>query len=232
MRILHYCDMNIPRSAMRIVCTLLFVLMLASCTPAADESPAMETDQVRLLVAHEVDSYDVWRARFNAQVGARLDAGVEEEVVMQGEDNPNLVFVLLTVRNEEAATAFLTDPATARSMEFAGVTGELLTELVTYGTVWPNTTETGLRLLVRHPVEDFERWMNTFKGHEQERANAGVHILLVTQALDDPNDVMMMFSVTDPETVSDYMSSQLLRVTMRLAGVVGEPQAYFVTVTE
>lgn len=217
---------------MRTLPILLLALLLAACTETPEEAPTAQTDQVRLLVAHEVDDYDVWRARFNAQVEARLDAGVENELVMQGEDNPNLVFVLLTVRDEEAATAFLNDPATARSMEFAGVTGELLTELVTFGTVWPNTTETGLRLLVRHPVDDYDRWMNTFKGHEQERVNAGVHTLLVTQALDDPNDVMMMFSVTDPETVSDYMSSQLLRVTMRLAGVVGEPQAYFVNVAE
>ncbi|MEQ9105544.1 MAG: hypothetical protein RIE53_12710 [Rhodothermales bacterium] len=217
---------------MRLLYTLFFVLFLTACAKPAEEAPEAVTDQVRLLVAHEVDDYAVWRERFNAQVDARLDAGVEDELVMQAEDNPNLVFVLLTVRDREAATAFLTDPETARSMEFAGVTGELLTELVTYGTLWPTTTETGLRLLVRHPVEDFERWMNTFKGHEQERANAGVHTMMVTQALDDPNDVMMMFSVTDPETVSDYMSSQLLRVTMRLAGVIGEPQAYFVTVAD
>jgi hypothetical protein len=217
---------------MRTLLPLLLVLLLPACTKPAEEAPEAETNQVRLLVAHEVEDYDVWRARFDAQTAARLDAGVEEESVMQAEDNPNLVFVLLTIRNEEAATAFLTDPATARSMEFAGVTGELLTELVTYGTLWPAAPETGLRLLVRHPVEDFERWMNTFRGHEQERANAGVHTIMVTQALDDPNDVMMMFSVTDPETVSDYMSSQLLRVTMRLAGVIGEPQAYFVTVAD
>lgn len=217
---------------MRILSTLIFVLLLAACTKPAEEAPEVVNNQVRLLVAHEVDDYAVWRERFNAQVDARLDAGVEDELVMQAEDNPNLVFVLLTIRDREAATAFLTDPATARSMEFAGVTGELLTELVTYGTLWPMTAETGLRLLVRHPVDDFERWMNTFKGHEQERANAGVHTMMVTQSLDDPNDVMMMFSVTDPETVSDYMSSQLLRVTMRLAGVIGEPQAYFVTVAD
>lgn len=210
-------------------------LLLAACAaePPAEPAP-VDTDQVRLVYVHEVADYAQWRPRFDEGVTARLNAGVENELVMVGEQNPNLVFIIYTVRDSTSAVAYMNDPGTARAMEYAGVQGELLTALLDFGTVYPDASDViyPVRLLVRHPVDNYDRWWATFKGHEQERDEAGVHTLLVSRRLDNPDDVFMIFGVSDPEAVTDYMSSDILRVAMRLAGVTAEPQAYFVNVTE
>lgn len=216
----------------KILLTTFILMTVAACTPPAEDMPETETDRVRLVIGHEVEDYATWRERFDVAVTSRLDAGIEEELILRELENPNLVFVLMTARDSTSAAEWLADPATARSMDFAGVKGELLTELLTWGTTWETDAFHPTRLLVRHPVDNFDRWMGTFRGHEQERIDAGVSTLLVTRRLADRNDVLMMFGVTDPESVTDYMSSELLRLSMRLAGVSGEPQAYFVSVVE
>jgi len=210
-------------------------MLLAACgaEPPAEPLP-VETDQVRLVYVHEVADYEQWRPRFDEGVSARLDAGVENELVMVGEQNPNLVFTIFTMRDSTSAVAYMNDPNTARAMEYSGVQGELLTALLDFGTVYPEASDViyPVRLLVRHPVDNYDRWWATFSGHEQERDEAGVHTLLVSRRLENPNDVFMIFGVSDPEAVTDYMSSDILRVAMRLAGVTAEPQAYFVNVAD
>lgn len=193
-------------------------------TPAAAETDTT----VRVLTGHAVEDFDIWRERFAEHRSVREDAGITDEQILRGVENPNLVFLLAKAPSEEAARAFLADPDLARSMEFSGVEGAVIHEVLAAGDSYAGGDTLRQRLLVRHPVRNYERWKNTFDGHRGERAETGVHELLVTHPLDDQNDVYMMFGVTDVETVTDYMASDILRIAMRLAGVSGEPQAYFV----
>lgn len=221
-------------TAMRTISALLLMTVMACGSPPPEPPAAPSTDQVRLVYVHEVADYTQWRERFDEGVDARLDAGIENEVVMVGEDNENLVFLLLTARDSTAAAGYMQDPATARAMEYAGVQGELLTAMLGFGMVYSDDDDQAFatRLLVRHPVDNFDRWYDTFVGHEQERVEAGVHTRLVARRLDNTDDVFMVFGVADPEAVSEYMSSDILRVAMRLSGVTAEPQAYFVKLAE
>jgi len=222
------------RSRTVVISTLLLVPVLALCGCGANPEPAtIEPEEgARVVVVHEVADFDEWHTRFAEQVTSRLDMGIEEELILQGESMSNLVFLLMSARDSVSAADWLQSPATARSMEFSGVKGELLTDILAPGIVYPDTPEYETRLVVRHPVSDFDRWYSTFRGHERERLDVGVHTMLVTHPLGDPNDVYMMFGVSDPERVAEYMASDLLGLAMRLAGVTAQPQAFFVNVVE
>lgn len=208
------------------------VALVAGCGANPEPTTYLPEEGARVVVVHEVADFDEWHARFTDQAASRLDMGIEEELVMQGESMPNLVFLLMTARDSAAAAAWLEAPETARSMEFAGVQGELITDILAPGIVYPDTEEFAARLVVRHPVSDFDRWYSTFRGHERERLDVGVHTMLVTHPLGDRNDVYMMFGVSDPERVAEYMASDLLGLAMRLAGVTEQPEAFFVNVVE
>ena len=213
---------------------LLLALTLSlfglACGDGGSDQPAPTADDgtVRVLTGHAVEDFETWRERFAGHKAAREEMGITEEQILRGIENPNLVFLLAKAPSEEAARDFLADPDLARSMEYSGVEGAVVHEILASGTSYSGADTLDQRLLVRHPVRNYERWKNTFDGHRQERAEIGVHEMLVTHPLEDPNDVYMMFGVTDVETVTDYMASDILRVAMRLAGVTGEPQAYFV----
>ncbi len=208
------------------------VALLAGCGANPEPTTFLPEEGARVVVVHEVADFNEWHARFTDQAPARLDMGIEEELVMQGESMPNLVFLLMTARDSAAAAAWLKAPETARSMDFAGVQGELITDILAPGIVYPDTEYFATRLVVRHPVSDFDRWHSTFRGHERARLDVGVHTMLVTHPLGDRNDVYMMFGVSDPEGVAEYMASDLLGLAMRLAGVTEQPEAFFVNVVE
>lgn len=214
--------------------SLLPVILLSlaglACGEARNDAavPAEDDGSVLILTGHAVEDFDTWRERFTGLRASRAEAGITDERILRGVENPDLVFLLAKAPSPEAARSFLADPDLARSMEFSGVEGAVVHEVLAPGVSYAGGDTLKQRLLVRHPVRDYERWKDTFDGHRQERADVGVHELLVTHPLDDPNDVFMMFGVTDVETVTDYMASDILRIAMRLAGVSGEPQAYFV----
>lgn len=229
-----------PKSGIRSTLTLLAVALALTgvgCGGNGETGTETETEtpsasdsvtSVHVLTGHAVEDFDTWRERFAESQAVRQEAGITDEQILRGIENPNLVFLLANAPSEETAEAFLADPDLARSMEYSGVEGAVIHEVLAAGDSYAGGDTLTQRLLVRHPVRDYDRWKNTFDGHRQARADAGVYELLVTHPLDEPNDVYMMFGVTNVETVNDYMASDILRIAMRLAGVSGEPQAYFV----
>ena len=88
------------------------------------------------------------------------------------------------------------------------------------------------RLIVQQEVKDFNQWKTVFDGHIGSRERTGVVDLFVSHPVDDSTDVHMMFGIADVEKSMGYMSSDALRIAMKLSGVVGEPRAYFVHVAE
>jgi hypothetical protein len=188
---------------------------------------------VVITLGHEVVDYATWRAAFSRHDALRSTFGVEVEAILFGEDNPEIVWIIASAPSKESAEAYLADVGTARTMESDGVVGEVYRAVLEKG--FSSTIDSALypeRLIVQHEVKDFNQWKTVFDGHIGSRERTGVVDLFVSHPVDDSTDVHMMFGIADVEKSMGYMSSDALRIAMKLSGVVGEPRAYFVHVAE
>ena len=215
---------------------LLITVMLPGCTPKEEPTSltvANSDTSVYLAFGHQVADYATWRAGFDAAESTRAEFGIEIEYVMQGEDDPNLVWIVASAADQASAEAFMVDPGLARSMEMAGVQGEVYRAILDAGYFSDlDAADYNERVIVQHEVRDFDKWKDVFDGHVGSRERAGVVDLFVTYPIGDTNDVHMMFGISDPTEATAYMSSEALHVAMRLSGVIGEPRAYFVRLAE
>jgi hypothetical protein len=85
-----------------------------------------------------------------------------------------------------------------------------------------------VRLYVRHSVQDYGVWREHYDAFDSERQGFGVVDHAVYQAVDDPNDVTLWHDFGDLDTARAFVDSERLREVMGAAGVVGEPQLWFV----
>lgn len=82
-------------------------------------------------------------------------------------------------------------------------------------------------MLVRHKVEDFRVWKDTYDGHLPARDAAGLREVHLLRNLDDPHEVVILFEASDIEKARAFAASEDLRRTMQNAGVIDQPDIYY-----
>jgi len=82
-------------------------------------------------------------------------------------------------------------------------------------------------LLVRHRVADYGKWRPVFDDHAPFRAEHGSTGGQVFRNADDPAEVVMLFEVDDLDRAREFVRSDELREAMQSAGVVDQPDVYF-----
>ena len=75
----------------------------------------------------------------------------------------------------------------------------------------------------RHKVKDYEAWKAVFDNANDFRKAGGEISHRVFHAIEDPNDIGLMFEWESLEKAHQFMSSPELKAKMIEAGVVGEP---------
>jgi hypothetical protein len=82
-------------------------------------------------------------------------------------------------------------------------------------------------LLVHHRVQDFDKWKVVYDGHLPMRQQAGIREVHLWHAVQDPNDVTIMFEASDPPKAKAFAESEDLRQVMAKSGVVGKADVAF-----
>ena len=82
-------------------------------------------------------------------------------------------------------------------------------------------------MLIRHKVADFGKWKPVYDAHASARQNAGLKELQLLRNTENPNEVILLFSVEDPEKAKAFAASDDLRQAMQKAGVSDKPDVYF-----
>jgi len=83
-------------------------------------------------------------------------------------------------------------------------------------------------LIVRHQVEDFDRWRSGYDANAEVRTNGGVTHQMVYRSADDSNDVTVMHMFDSVDAAKAFAGSPELKAAMAELGVVGAPQIWFV----
>ncbi len=82
-------------------------------------------------------------------------------------------------------------------------------------------------MIVRHSVHDYGAWRPVYDAHEAARRATGLSNGRVFRSAEDPNDILILFDVTDRRWAEAFGRSDDLREAMRRAGVVGQPEIRF-----
>jgi hypothetical protein len=87
-------------------------------------------------------------------------------------------------------------------------------------------------VFMRHRVADFAKWKPAFDEHEADRRRAGFTAHTLYREADDPNTLIVAFTVADLNRAKEFAASEDLRSTMVRAGVQGPPEVWFVESVE
>ena len=84
-----------------------------------------------------------------------------------------------------------------------------------------------IHMLVRHKVSDFAKWKPVYDAHDSARRSAGLKEEHLLRNVDDPNEVILLFSAEDMDRAKAFAASDDLRQAMQKAGVTDKPDVYF-----
>jgi hypothetical protein len=77
--------------------------------------------------------------------------------------------------------------------------------------------------IVQHPVANYDNWKPFFDGDDSSRKAYGLTTIGIGRGIDDPNQVILFFRVTDTTKSSQFMNRPELKDLMQKAGVTAPP---------
>lgn len=82
-------------------------------------------------------------------------------------------------------------------------------------------------LLIHHRVADYAAWSTVFAEQEIERRANGSRGGRILRTYADPRDILVILEWDDLERARLFVDSDDLQEAMRRAGVIGDPEFWF-----
>jgi hypothetical protein len=82
-------------------------------------------------------------------------------------------------------------------------------------------------IMVRHSVADFGDWKSVYNEHAPARAKAGLKEIHLLRNIDNPDELVLLFSADDLGRAKAFVASQDLREAMEKSGVTSKPEVCF-----
>lgn len=87
-------------------------------------------------------------------------------------------------------------------------------------------------MLVRHKVEDYEKWKQVFDEHAAFRDTRGSKGGRLFKNIDNPDETIIIFKWDTIENARKFAGSEDLEKAMKKAGVIEKPDIYFLDEVE
>jgi hypothetical protein len=75
-------------------------------------------------------------------------------------------------------------------------------------------------LLCRNRVSDFAKWKSVFDSHAQAHRDAGLHLKNLCCEVEEPNNVLFLFDVTDTKRARAFISNPAAAEAAKTSGVL------------
>lgn len=180
--------------------------------------------QATLVIMHQVEDFDVWKAAFDEHKAMREGAGLIDFGVWRQEENPNVIAVAAGCTDMAKAVEFVGSEGLKSAMQGAGVVGEPQMTYIKGEMVIEGESPSENYLSVTHEVADYAVWKEAFDKDAEAREGSGLVLRSLSRNLDNANEVWVLFAVTDRAATDMFIGSPELAKAMEEAGVVGEPQ--------
>jgi heme-degrading monooxygenase HmoA len=82
-------------------------------------------------------------------------------------------------------------------------------------------------ILVRHKVQDYNKWHPIYSEHGAARKAGGSKGARLFRSANDPNELVILLEWDDLQKAQQFTGSQDLREAMERAGVADRPDIYF-----
>ncbi len=82
-------------------------------------------------------------------------------------------------------------------------------------------------LIVRHKVKDFATFKKVFDGHASAQKAAGLSNPRVFRSADDGSEIVILLDMKDAAAAQKFATSADLKSAMASAGVIDQPNIYF-----
>ncbi|MBI4298027.1 MAG: DUF1330 domain-containing protein [Chloroflexi bacterium] len=84
-------------------------------------------------------------------------------------------------------------------------------------------------LFMRHKVADYKKWKSVFEGARTLRRDGGQKAGQIFQVEGDPNNLLVILEWESLDKAHKFTQSAELRQAMQQAGVVEQPEVYFLS---
>jgi len=178
-----------------------------------------------VTVIHECKDYPTWKKAYDADVPKRAAAGLTELHVLREYDNANLLALMFGVADVGRAKAFAASPDLAAAMKAAGIVG---TPRVRFRHGNYNRVSASISATMTLTVRDYGTALKAYAMDAADRKGAGLTDLAILQLDDDPNNLLIIWAVSDIARATAFFDSPALAAHMsKNAGVVGSPERHF-----
>jgi hypothetical protein len=178
-----------------------------------------------LTVIHECKDYATWEKAFKADAPNRAAATLTDVHVLREHGNANLVALMFGVGDVGRAKAFASSPDLAAIMKAAGIIGIPRVRL-RHGDYTRGSSANYATMTLA--VRDYATALKAYAMDAADRKRAGLTDLAVLQLDDDPNNLLLMWAVSDVARATAFFDSPALAAHMaKNAGVVGSPERHF-----
>jgi hypothetical protein len=181
------------------------------------------------LLVHTVKDFDRWKQAFDDHQPAREAAGILGHHINRSEDDPNVISIYLAVSDLEQARAFSETDDLRRTMETAGVVGPPQVSWMTpvrEQIVWEGEHPA---CLVKHRVDDFDRWLKEYDAVDEMRRAKGIIGHAANRSRDDESMAIVYHQADAFSTLRTFLGSSDLANAMEDGGVISEPEITFHT---
>jgi hypothetical protein len=181
------------------------------------------TDFVTII--HECKDYPTWKTAYDADAPNRKSAGLTDLHCLRDADKPNLIALMFQASDIARAKQMMTSPELAARMTAAGIIGP---PRIRYRTGQYTPVSAPMYVTLTAQVRDFDTAMKAYAMDAADRKAATLTDLAVLQSKDDPENILLLWSVTDPAKATAFFDSPKLAEHMvKTAGVVGAPERHF-----
>ena len=84
-----------------------------------------------------------------------------------------------------------------------------------------------IAVLVHVKVEDYDRWRRVFEANAEMRKQAGSLGSHIFRNAKEPNELFVNMQMESSEQAEQFLASQELRDGMQEAGVIGQPEFWY-----
>jgi quinol monooxygenase YgiN len=193
---------------------------------AAEPAPAKPafTPFKVVVIQHKVKDFEKSKQGYFNSDSLRQPYGITGFVMGRVTKDSNTVFVMNKIEDIEKAKAYFIQPKVKEAMKKAGVSsppGYSYGEVVRLNEDIPATDD---RLSITHHVKDYDTWLKAFdvEGTAVRTANGIIDRAIVRDNY-DPNNITLIFAVTDLEKAKARVASPELKKIMADAGVDSPP---------
>ena len=179
-----------------------------------------------MTVIHECKDYPTWKKAFDRDAPNRAAAGLTDLQVLREHGNPNLLALLFGVGDVSRAKAFSASPDLAGAMKTAGIIGTPRLRFRHGGEYDRGSVANYATMTLT--VRDYQTALKAYAMDAADRKRAGLTDLGIFQLDDDPNNLLIVWAVSDVARATAFFDSPALAAHMiKNAGVVGAPERHF-----